>query len=61
MEWWRRRWKLSGATDPMEANALRGGNMSMRDSLVVSGHTLISNGCGASVGLVPTANQILIY
>lgn len=58
MEWWRRRWKLSGATDPIEANALRGGNMSMRDSLVVSGQTLISNGCGASVGLEAGYTQI---
>ncbi|MFB9268569.1 chloride channel protein [Bradyrhizobium erythrophlei] len=58
MEWSRRRWKLSNATDPIEANALRGGNMSMRDSLVVSGQTLISNGCGASVGLEAGYTQI---
>ncbi|MGN6309559.1 MAG: chloride channel protein [Xanthobacteraceae bacterium] len=58
MEWWRRRWKISGATDPMEANALRGGNMSLRDSVVVSGQTLISNGCGASVGLEAGYTQI---
>ncbi|MBO0660992.1 chloride channel protein [Jiella sp. MQZ9-1] len=37
--------------DAVEANALHGGQMSMRDSLIVSGQTLISNGFGASVGL----------
>ena len=51
MEWSRRRMKISSAVDPIEANALRGGRLSLRDSVVVSGQTLISNGCGASVGL----------
>lgn len=37
--------------DAVEANALHGGRMSMRDSLIVSGQTLLSNGVGASVGL----------
>lgn len=37
--------------DAVEANALHGGYMSMRDSLVVAGQTLLSNGFGASVGL----------
>ena len=37
--------------DAVEANALHGGVMSMRDSLVVSGQTVLSNGFGASVGL----------
>src|SRR3954451_3438397 len=58
MEWWRRRLKLSSAVDPIEANALRGGNLSMRDSMVVSSQTLISNGCGASVGLEAGYTQI---
>lgn len=58
MEWYRRRWKLSNAVDPVEANALRGGRLSLRDSLVVSGQTLISNGCGASVGLEAGYTQI---
>jgi chloride channel protein, CIC family len=58
MEWSRRRWNIQNATDPVEANALRGGNMSLRDSLVVSGQTLISNGCGASVGLEAGYTQI---
>lgn len=58
MEWSRRRWKISNATDPVEANALRGGRLSLRDSIVVSGQTLISNGCGASVGLEAGYTQI---
>jgi CIC family chloride channel protein len=58
MEWWRRRLKLSNAVDPIEANALRGGHMSTRDSVVVSSQTLISNGCGASVGLEAGYTQI---
>jgi CIC family chloride channel protein len=58
MEWSRRRLKIPNATDPVEANALRGGRMSLRDSMVVSGQTLISNGCGASVGLEAGYTQI---
>ncbi len=37
--------------DPVEANALRGGRMSFRDSLFVAFQTIASNGFGASVGL----------
>lgn len=37
--------------DAVEANALHGGRMSMRDNLIVSAQTLLSNGSGASVGL----------
>lgn len=58
MEWYRRRSNISGATDPIEANALRGGRLSLRDSLVVSTQTLISNGSGASVGLEAGYTQI---
>ncbi|WP_449383019.1 chloride channel protein [Bradyrhizobium sp. UFLA05-112] len=58
MEWSRRRLKISSAVDPIEANALRGGNLSLRDSVVVSSQTLISNGCGASVGLEAGYTQI---
>jgi chloride channel protein, CIC family len=58
MEWSRRRMKISNAVDPIEANALRGGRLSARDSMVVSGQTLISNGCGASVGLEAGYTQI---
>ncbi|MGJ4929425.1 chloride channel protein [Bradyrhizobium sp. HKCCYLS2038] len=58
MEWLRRRWKIAAAVDPVEANALRGGRLSMRDSLVVSSQTLVSNGSGASVGLEAGYTQI---
>ena len=47
-------WSRGRATrpvDPVEANALRGGRMSFRDSLFVTAQTLCSNGFGASVGL----------
>jgi len=37
--------------DAVEANALHGGRMSLPDSLVISGQTVLSNGFGASVGL----------
>lgn len=39
------------AIDVVEANALHGGRIPFRDTLLVCGQTLISNGCGASVGL----------
>jgi CIC family chloride channel protein len=44
--------------DPIEANALHGGRMSLRDSVWVTLQTLISNGCGASVGLEAGYAQI---
>ncbi|HEY6520303.1 MAG TPA: hypothetical protein VIZ19_13110 [Roseiarcus sp.] len=43
--------KAPPAVDPLEANALRGGRMSLRQSLLVATQTVISNGCGASIGL----------
>src|SRR6202453_605611 len=54
-----RRTRKSPATvDPIEANALHGGKLSVRDGLVVVSQTLISNGCGASVGLEAGYAQI---
>ena len=44
--------------DAVEANALHGGNMSIPDSLVISGQTIISNGFGASVGLEAAYAQL---
>ncbi|HEY1447378.1 MAG TPA: chloride channel protein, partial [Caulobacteraceae bacterium] len=44
--------------DPVEANALHGGRMSMRDSLFVGIQSIISNGFGASVGLEAAYAQI---
>ena len=51
--WWPRR-----AVDPIEANALYGGRMSLRDSLILVGQTMLSNGSGASVGLEAGYAQI---
>jgi chloride channel protein, CIC family len=55
---WLTRRKASPAVDPVEANALRGGRMSLRQSLLVATQTVISNGCGASVGLEAGYAQI---
>lgn len=44
--------------DAVEANALHGGRMSMRDNLVVMAQTLGSNGFGASVGLEAAYTQM---
>ena len=52
------RWWPRQAVDPIEANALYGGRMSLRDSLVVVGQTILSNGSGASVGLEAGYAQI---
>jgi CIC family chloride channel protein len=52
------RWMPRRAVDPIEANALYGGKMSMRDSFVVVAQTLLSNGVGASVGLEAGYTQI---
>ena len=52
------RWWPGRAIDPIEANALYGGRMSLNDSLIVVGQTLLSNGAGASVGLEAGYTQI---
>ncbi|WP_277980446.1 chloride channel protein [Sphingomonas phyllosphaerae] len=44
--------------DAVEANALHGGQLSARDSAIVSGQTILSNGCGASVGLEAAYAQL---
>src|SRR5262245_35728516 len=44
--------------DPIEANALRGGRMSVRGSLIVAAQTVWSSGIGASVGLEAGYTQI---
>ncbi|MEA1835203.1 chloride channel protein [Methylobacterium durans] len=44
--------------DPIEANALHGGRMSLRDSVYVALQNVISNGSGASVGLEAGYTQI---
>lgn len=56
--WWAaRRWPRR-AVDPIEANALHGGRMSLNDSLIVVAQTMLSNGFGASVGLEAGYTQI---
>jgi CIC family chloride channel protein len=44
-----RRWRVP--IDVVEANALHGGSIPLRDSLIVCAQTVVSNGAGASVGL----------
>ena len=44
--------------DPVEANALHGGRMSMRGSLIVAAQTIWSSGVGASVGLEAGYTQL---
>ena len=53
IRYWPRR-----AVDPIEANALYGGRMSLNDSLVVVAQTMLSNSVGASVGLEAGYTQI---
>jgi CIC family chloride channel protein len=52
------RWRPTRAVDPIEANALYGGRMSLYDSVIVVVQTLLSNGVGASVGLEAGYTQI---
>ena len=51
--WWKR-----ATIDPIEANALHGGRMSLVDSMIVTVQTVLSNGVGASVGLEAGYTQI---
>lgn len=44
--------------DPVEANALYGGRMSLTDSIILAVQNLVSNGFGASVGLEAGYTQI---
>ncbi len=55
--WATRKWPRR-AIDPIEANALHGGRMSLNDSLIVVFQTMLSNGVGASVGLEAGYTQI---
>jgi len=48
----------TSVVDPIEANALRGGRMSFRDSALLALQTLVSNGFGTSVGLEAGYTQI---
>ena len=50
--------KRRAAVDPIEANALHGGRMSLRDSVEVAAQNVVSNGSGASVGLEAGFTQV---
>ncbi len=52
------RFRPRRTVDPIEANALFGGRMSMNGSLIVVLQTIMSNGVGASVGLEAGYTQI---
>lgn len=52
------RWRPPREVDPVEANALHGGRMSFRGSLVVALQTIWSSGVGASVGLEAGYTQL---
>ena len=52
------RYRPRRAVDPIEANALYGGRMSLNDSLIVVAQTIMSNGVGASIGLEAGYTQI---
>ncbi len=50
--------RRGGEIDPVEANALHGGRMSLRGSLIVAAQTIWSSGVGASVGLEAGYTQL---
>jgi chloride channel protein, CIC family len=52
------RWRPAREVDPIEANALHGGRMSLLGSLSVSLQTVWSSGVGASVGLEAGYTQL---
>ena len=56
--WALTRWLPRRTVDPIEANALYGGRMSLQDSTIVVAQTVWSNGVGASVGLEAGYAQI---
>jgi CIC family chloride channel protein len=52
------RWRPAREIDPIEANALYGGRMSFRGSVIVALQTIWSSGVGASVGLEAGYTQL---
>jgi CIC family chloride channel protein len=52
------RWRPGREIDPIEANALYGGRMSFRGSVIVALQTIWSSGVGASVGLEAGYTQL---
>ncbi|MBN9046654.1 MAG: chloride channel protein [Rhizobiales bacterium] len=57
--WMLSRWRKRAIVDPIEANALHGGRLSLTDSFILVGQNLISNGFGASVGLEAAYTQLM--
>jgi CIC family chloride channel protein len=55
---WLARWRPAREIDPIEANALHGGRMSFRGSVIVASQTVWSSGVGASVGLEAGYTQL---
>jgi CIC family chloride channel protein len=53
-----RRFRTRPPVDPIEANAVHGGRMSFRESMIVTAQTVISSSFGASVGLEAGYTQI---
>jgi CIC family chloride channel protein len=53
-----RRLRPNDIVDPIEANALHGGRMSMRDSLRLLWDTLVSNASGVAVGMEAGYSQL---
>jgi chloride channel protein, CIC family len=51
-------WRPEREVDPIEANALHGGRMSLLGSVVVAAQTIWSSGVGASVGLEAGYTQL---
>jgi CIC family chloride channel protein len=56
--WLLLRWRPAREVDPIEANALHGGQMSFRGSVIVALQTVWSSGVGASVGLEAGYTQL---
>lgn len=56
--WVLARWRKRPIVDPIEANALHGGRLSLTDSFILVGQNLIANGFGASVGLEAAYTQL---
>src|SRR5579864_5295254 len=52
------RWRPEREVDPIEANALHGGRMSLLGSIIVALQTVWSSGVGASVGLEAGYTQL---
>src|SRR6202035_3726538 len=52
------RWRPEREVDPIEANALHGGRMSLIGSMIVAAQTMWSSGVGGSVGLEAGYTQI---